>query len=275
MFEHIEWMSFSGNFGDFCSNREMPKITEYVKKLNPSIVLYGDTNGSAQDSDWWASLGPHFNNGEMFFALDGLEDTHSIHRRGTNFNKIIENVQAFTEAGGIALWKFLLFRHNEHQIDEAEKLAEEIGCRRFMVISSREYNEECLRPETVTFDLKSEIFNRYGEKSLAEGGQAICKPLSNKSIYIAADGTVHPCCLTHCNYITEQEQTFKAVVPLIDQHIDEINFKSNSLESIIQGPYFDKMLKLSKNNSYCMAKCNKYRKEAQQELVIRDVYFDG
>ncbi len=274
MFEHIGWMSFSGNFGDFSSNREMPQIVEYVKQLNPSIVLYGDSNGSAQNTDWWGALGAHFKDGEMYFALDGLADTHSIHRRGTNFDKIINNVRAFTETGGVAFWKFILFKHNEHQVDEAQKLAEEIGCSRFLVVSSREYNEECLRPEKTKFELKHEIFTKYGTKSSAEGGQAICKPLANKSIYIAADGTVHPCCLTHCNYISEQEPSFRFVIPLIEEHIEQINFMTKPLDEIIAGPYFAKIVELSKNNKYCMAKCNKYRKEAQQELILRDVSFD-
>ena len=273
MFEHIEWISFSGNFGDFSTNREMPEIVHYIKDLNPSIVFYGDTNGSVQSTDWWASLGPHFDNGEMFFSLDGLEDTHEIHRQGTDFNKIVNNVRAFTRAGGVAFWKFILFRHNEHQVEEAQRIAGEIGCSRFFVVSSREYNDECLRPENTTFELKHDIFTRYKEKSSAEDGQAICKPLANRSIYIAADGTVHPCCLAHCIYITEQDLSFRFVIPLIDQYIDQINFKTRPLHEIIEGPYFSKVLKLSKNNSYCMMKCNKYRKEAQQELVLHDVYF--
>ncbi len=209
----------------------------------------------------------------MFFSLDGLEDTHALHRRGTDFKKIIDNVRAFTSAGGTAFWKFILFRHNEHQVDTAQQLAREIGCRRFMVVSSREYNSECLRPETVRFDLKNEIFTRYQEKIKAENGHAVCKPIANRSIYIAADGTVHPCCLAHCNYITEHDASFKFVVSLIDQHKDQINFRTRPLDEIISGPYFEKVLRLSKNNAYCMLKCNKYKKKAQQEVILRDFYF--
>ena len=37
----------------------------------------------------------------------------------------MENVNAFISAGGTAYWKFLIFKHNEHQVEEAKKLSEQ------------------------------------------------------------------------------------------------------------------------------------------------------
>lgn len=273
LLEHVEWFSFGGNFGDLSTNNEMTQIAGYIKKMNPATELHGDSNGTGQDSDWWGTLGRYFRDGVMFFALDGLEDTHSIHRKGCNFKKVLENVRAFTGAGGVACWKFILFQHNEHQVEQAEKIAKAIGCRRFMVVSSREYSDELLRPKTVSIEIKDDIFARYRERSIAEQRPAVCKPIGNKSIYIAADGTVHPCCLAHCMYVTEHDPSFQFVVPLIDKYIDQINFKTRPLDEIIQGPYFETVLEISKNNPYCMLKCNTYKKLAQQELILRDIRF--
>ncbi len=273
MFDTLEWVSFGGNFGDFATNDQMPDITAYIKEMNPKIELYGDSNGSVQNEKWWARLGQFFQEGSLFFSLDGLENTHAIHRKGTNFKKIINNVKAFTSAGGQAFWKFILFKHNENQIDEAEKKAKEIGCSRFFVVSSREYDQECQRPEKIKFDLKHEIFSSYQQKTIAENEHAICKPYANQSIYIAADGTVHPCCLAHCMYITDHDPSFKYIVPLIEKNIEKINFKINPLAEIISSSYFENVFKISKTNSYCMLKCNKYKKKAQNKLVLYDKYF--
>ncbi|MFW2369122.1 MAG: hypothetical protein ACN4GW_22120, partial [Desulforhopalus sp.] len=146
LFESLEWASFAGNFGDPSTNVELPQISAYLKEANPAVTLMGDTNGSVQNEQWWRNLGRSFTDGTMFFALDGLEDTHAIHRKHTDFNRILQNVAAFASTGGVAHWKFILFKHNEHQVEKAERLAQEIGCSRFFVVSSREYNSECQKP---------------------------------------------------------------------------------------------------------------------------------
>lgn len=273
MLRHLEWIAFGGNFGDLATNKDMPKMAEYAKQLNHKVQLHGDSNGSLQKASWWHELGLHYQDGFMVFSLDGLDDTHAIHRRGTDFKTIVKNVRAFAGAGGVAHWKFILFEHNEHQIHQAEKIAERAGCTRFFVVSSREYNGEWRRPKTMQFDLKNEIYTRYQKQILSDNEFAKCKPVSNRSIYIAADGTVHPCCLAHCMYITEYEPSFKFAARLIKDHSGRINFKTRPLEKIIQGEYFEKMFKISKTNSYCISRCNKYKKEAQNELILYDRYF--
>lgn len=37
------------------------------------------------------------------------------------------NAQAFIDAGGYADWDYLIFKHNEHQIDEAIALSKKMG----------------------------------------------------------------------------------------------------------------------------------------------------
>lgn len=273
LFKHLRRITFSGNFGDLASNPEMVDIVAYVKTLNESIIMGAETNGSVQDEAWWRALGALFHDGCVIFCVDGLEGTHALHRIGTDFNKIIKNIQAFTATGGVAHWKFIVFEHNEHQIKEAEALARDIGCARFSVISSRDYDETLRRPKTLDFKIKREIFSSYWNLLQEADEHAICKPLENKSLYIAADGTVHPCCLAHCMYITEHNKLFRYIVPLIEKYHSEINFKIRSLGDIIRGPYFEEVLAKSKTNPYCKIKCSKYKKEIRQQLVLYDNRF--
>lgn len=266
----LEWIDFGGNFGDLSTNRELPAICEYIKNINPGIILRGNSNGSAQNLIWWEKLGHFFTNGALSFSLDGLEDTHALHRKGTEFNKILKNITAFSKAGGKAEWKFILFKHNEHQLAEAERIARDIGCSRFFVISSREYDELRAKPDIMPFRTKDQIYVDYQKQAISEKGQAICKPLKNRSIYLAADKTVHPCCLAHCNYITEQEPTFNFIIGLIQKYHSSINFTTTPLKEILQGDYFKEVLEISKTNEYCLMKCNKHRKKAKQEILLID-----
>ena len=127
-----------GNFGDPCACREFVDIYEYVRELNPRIGLACNTNGSLRTPEWWARLGAVMtqqqNNGNYCtFSLDGLEDTNHLYRRNTNWKKIMENAKAFIDAGGIAHWDYIVFQHNEHQVEEARQLAKDMGFRNFNV----------------------------------------------------------------------------------------------------------------------------------------------
>ena len=43
------------------------------------------------------------------------------------FNKVIENAKSYIDAGGRAQWNFIVFKHNEHQVEEAKELSKQLG----------------------------------------------------------------------------------------------------------------------------------------------------
>jgi sulfatase maturation enzyme AslB (radical SAM superfamily) len=218
-------------------------------------------------------VGAALRNGYVSFALDGLADTHFLHRRKTDFNTIIRNVSAFAKAGGQAHWKMIVFQHNQHQIEAAARLAEDIGCRRFTAISSRDYDETLKAPKGLRVAIKREIFKSYGRQLAADNTQVQCKPFSKGSLYLAADGTVHPCCLAHLMFISEHNRDFSFIVPLIEANYELINFKRRPLEQIIQGPYFQAVARLSQASPYCRARCHPRKNQARHDLIIHEQSF--
>ena len=124
-----------GNLGDPIIASECFEIFEYVKTTNPSCRLHIYTNGSLRTPAWWDKLARVLNSGDqLVFAIDGFADTHDTYRRGTSWNKIIDNAKAFMSAGGIARADVLVFRHNEHQIDDLTKFLLELG---FYTVNAR------------------------------------------------------------------------------------------------------------------------------------------
>ena len=267
-------LSFGGNFGDLCCNPEVLEIAAYIRHLNPDIILEGNTNGSYGDAEWWQALGASFQKGSMVFALDGLEDTHRLHRRGTNFQKIIRNMRTFVSGGGTAQWQFIVFKHNEHQLQAAEDLAQQIGCQRFYAIVSRDFSPDLTPPEIIDFRIKRDVFSGYREELESSNRRAHCRPLAEGIIYIAADGSVHPCCYAHLMYITEHNTRFGFMAPLVEKYAERINFRTRPLADILQSSYFKEIFEKSKTSAYCQTKCNRYRKQIRRELVIRDRFFD-
>jgi MoaA/NifB/PqqE/SkfB family radical SAM enzyme len=273
LFSSLQRIIFAGNFGDFASNPDMPAIVETISRRNRHIFIGGETNGSMQTTAWWQALGGVWRNGYVSFALDGLADTHALHRRGTDFDTIIGNVRAFAAAGGQAHWKMIVFRHNQHQIEAAARMAQEIGCRRFSAISSRDYDETLAAPTGLPVAIKREVFDAYAGRSAPGETRVQCKPFCKGSLYLAADGTVHPCCLAHCMYISQHNRRFCFIVPLIEANLEQINFKSRPLAQIIQGPYFNAVGRQSQFSPYCRAKCHPYKNQARHDLVIHERYF--
>lgn len=126
----IKHLYFNGTVGDFCANPYALEITEYLYKHsnNPKITV--NTNGGLRNKNWWGELGK-IPNITVNFALDGLEDTHSLYRRETNWNKILENAKNFIANGGTAVWTMTIFKHNQHQIEACRTLSQQLGFQRF------------------------------------------------------------------------------------------------------------------------------------------------
>ncbi|MFB8793762.1 MAG: hypothetical protein U7126_05920 [Microcoleus sp.] len=66
-------------------------------------------------------------NDRVIFSIDSLADTNSVYRNNTNWDRIMQSVNSFIQAGPKAVWHYLIFEHNQHQVELARALAEELG----------------------------------------------------------------------------------------------------------------------------------------------------
>lgn len=202
----------NGNFGDIVMNPDGPDIVEYFKNANPALQVLISTNGSARDRQFWIKLAQ--TKAQVSFCLDGLEDTHHLYRQNTSWKTIIKNAKTFIEAGGIATWKFIVFDHNRHQIEQCRQLSTELGFLNFDVV----HGDRTVAPVfNKTGKLTHTLGNYTGEKDfkilfhkkktdlilledITPGkkpkSKITCQTQTLKSIYISATGEVSPCCWT-------------------------------------------------------------------------------
>ena len=117
-----------GNYGDPAFAKDCLEIYTYVRECNPQVRLALHTNGSLRTTDWWQSLAKIIQpNGQVIFAVDGFAGKHELYRRNTKFEKVIESIKAFVQAGGDARVDSLVFAHNEHETEELEKYLLDLG----------------------------------------------------------------------------------------------------------------------------------------------------
>ena len=142
-FSNLENVMFCGTHGDPCVAEHTLYAIEKIKSSTDATVEFY-SNASMRTKDWWENFGSvmhyqkpnhwHYRKNDLaIFSIDGLSDTNHLYRRRTNFEKIMENAEAYISAGGIARWDFIVFKHNEHQVEDAEKLAKKMGFKQFRI----------------------------------------------------------------------------------------------------------------------------------------------
>jgi len=184
--QQLDKMFMCGTYGDPAAHKQTLEIYNYFREINPNITLGMNTNGSLRTQMFWNELGKVLNSERDYcvFSIDGLSDTNHIYRRNTNFTKIMESCRAFIDSGGRAHWDMLVFKHNEHQVDECKQLAKDMGFVAFRAKVSKRFTS---RP--VLGLEPPEIYNPELSR-----GNVSCHALNEKSIYMDYRGNLLPCC---------------------------------------------------------------------------------
>ena len=219
----LKTMYMCGNLGDPIVAKDTLEVFKYFREHNPNMWLSMNTNAGAKDTAWWRELALVLGRmGAVIFSVDGLRDTNHIYRQNVVWDNVERNMRAFIDAGGRARWDYLIFGHNEHQVEEAEALANAWGCEkfikkktgRFITVQSEAKEEHqavnrkgqdtevLVKPkneQNVNLALlkQKEIEKTYGSMKDYYNQCAVkCKVAQQGSIFVTAEGLLMPCCWT-------------------------------------------------------------------------------
>ena len=265
----LNTMFMCGNLGDPIVARDTLEIFRYFREHNPKMWLSMNTNAGAKNEEWWTELAGVFGRmGAVIFSVDGLRDTNHIYRQGVVWNNVERNMRAFINAGGRARWDFLIFEHNQHQVEEAEALANAWGCEKFMkkktgrfitsTSKKKETHQAVNRKGEKTTEIKKPI-PKYQNTALKKQTTVVkkhgtmetyydrakihCKVKEEGNLFITAEGLAMPCCWTagrmykwwHADPKVEQVWEFIDAVG----GKDAINAKTHGLRSVFNTGIFD------------------------------------
>ena len=249
---------FCGSYGDPIMHPEFLNILRDFRRKCPTLWLYLHTNGGVHSTEYWQEMAEIIGGyGQVDFNIDGLYTTNQLYRRNTDFNKIIGNATAFISAGGRAVWNFIVFEHNQDQIEQARELSEKIGFREFKHrATGRFLNHKTMdtfdqwpvqsRQGQVEYVLTPTTLKQYRNKSIEilpnlksqysnmdeyfANTEICCDSLAGRKVAINASGLVLPCNMLNHN-LTDARFRDQSVLPC-SHDLSTVNGKNQVQEFV-------------------------------------------
>ena len=126
--KQLNTMYMCGNLGDPIVARDTLEVFRYFRQHNDKMWLSMNTNAGAKPVEWWRELAQVYGRmGTVIFSVDGLSDTNHLYRQNVNWDIVDQSMRAYIEGGGKVRWDYLIFDHNQHQVEEAERMAKLFG----------------------------------------------------------------------------------------------------------------------------------------------------
>lgn len=273
LIKNVKVVTQCGNYGDVVASSNILECLEWLRTSGSSASFNIMTNGSARSAEWWKELATIIDGkGKVVFSIDGLHDTNHIYRVGSVFDKIIQNAKTFIDAGGRARWDYLVFEHNEHQIEEAKSLAQSLGFSEFNIKKTNRFINEKNYQGLVKTELKDNVVTKKTEYTINAPSSKFqpqsskqfdniietfgswsnyinqtnidCKFKKQKSIFVDFEARVWPCTWTasglyHYGKNTQKDQLNK----LLNHYGNDFNsLRMYSIDQILKHEWYSNSL---------------------------------
>jgi hypothetical protein len=280
-FDAVRHVQFCGNMGDPMSHPQIVECARAVKLHKPECVVDISTNGAIGRVEHYqqlARLGV-----TISFAVDGLEDTNHIYRRGVSWPKLVERMRAFIDSGGKAYWQWIDFPHTRHQMERARSLSKQWGFdgfdlrQRFTATKKFDISINMASKQPVQLNSKHSEPD-YDPKYLEQNYLEQLSEYSNHHVYpqcvtapdsswyhpcphINVDGTMWPCCFTSTSTF-HSNPSVRRWWKQLTQHLDDNwnNLHYHSPSEIVQSEFWQTILPNTwkdKTNVICLNHCGK------------------
>jgi MoaA/NifB/PqqE/SkfB family radical SAM enzyme len=298
---NLKFVYFCGTHGDPIAAKHVFEAVKAAKDVGAQIEMF--TNGSLKTETWWSKFVGILDAGDRItFAIDGIETNH-LYRQNTDVNKILKHLKIVCDSPVQTRWDYLVFKHNEHEMESSKKLAKELGVDHFRfrrtprfdrfnpypVIDSdgnithylepptdSEYRHPSLKEMT---DFLKQIKSNESLNTLNEF-KYIDKPLPNfywkieciykesQKMYINSRMEVFPCC-----YISDRYETFKTISNAeLKYPTGELLLNKKPWKEILEHDFFKELIQSWTQSNViprCIRTCGIVKREAEQNVRVQ------
>lgn len=276
----IKKITFCGDDGDPIYCRDLIDVVNFFKKNNPMVNITIITNGSYKDKNWWKELAKVLNSqDEVRFSIDGWNhESNNQYRVNSDWESIRDGIFMLRKnTDAIMWWDAIVFKFNQHKINDMKFLAEQWGFDNFQLTKSTKFGskyqnylddgQDNLEPESEfiskTHRFEREIISLTGRKinneeiikTNLEYFYNIKNQFSNviplcfigtKGLFVNSQGYLIPCCWIGNRYNHTGLEKFL---------IPENNIKFNGLESVLNNPNWKYFIEEFEYMKECKQKC--------------------
>ena len=267
--KNLRHINFCGNYGEPLAARDLIPILKYIYEHNPSISVDVASNASVRSDDWWWELleVTYKKTFKIIFGIDGInQEQNEMYRRNTNFDKIISNAKLFIENGGNAEWQYLIFKHNEKDVETAKEMAEEIGFKNFYIVATErfwngDHSDYVYKGETYRLERSS---SKPNHKVWKGDKQIKCFAKASQEAYLDCLGYITPCCYlgvylyaVKANQPPYLHNQFELMEMFGDMDLERLQGRGKGLSEVVKDPFFFDLLLMheAKKPERCYSVC--------------------
>lgn len=187
------------NWGEPLLNKDIYKMVQYAKQYGIDTKIDSNLNHfSAQDAEDMILSGLD----KLIVSLDGTTpETYSKYRIGGDFNKVMAHLKLLLKkrkeldkTNPYISWQFLVFRHNEHEIEEVKRMGRDMGVDHIGITKAFIGNKDWIPVnDEYSYYKKQEIEGEFTSEHFKPPQEKLCNwPWD--AIVINPNGSVSACC---------------------------------------------------------------------------------
>lgn len=275
--KNLKRVFFCGTHGDPIASSQLITAIKKCKERNLSVEIF--TNGSLRSTTWWEELTKLLTEKDMIvFGIDGLETNH-LYRQNTNIDKILHNLEICCKGVVKTQWDFLVFEHNEHELEKCKIKSLELGVDNFRIKKTARFKLDTFEVRNtenkITHYLKPPKNPLYKHpdfaimqqisKKLPDQYNIECMYQAAKKMYVNSKLEVYPCC-----YIGDNRENGKINNILSELFVPfkDMNLRTKTWGEILSNDFFSNELVNSFDQpnriSRCVKTCGVVKREANQ-----------
>ena len=306
---YVEKILLSGGQGDPIYCDDFIKIIRYFKETKEDLQLCITTNGSYKKRAWWQEVAQILNENDIvIFSVDGWDQkSNTRYRVNSDFESIVKGLKILRQYNPkvIITWSTIIFKFNQHKMDDIKNLAESLGVDAFNVVRSglfgssrsnyidpklgydplepdKEFTEnltnrgfyvhftkrqalKTIRP--LIFKLMAKYQDTYKSSFVIP----LCR-IGERGLYIDAEGILYPCSwISHPFDLKSSKRRNKSIAwekSLWVEHKDHFNLNKHSLEEILSSPFWKKLQCSWLDSKKAFVECENYCHFSESKMKI-------
>lgn len=188
------------NWGEPLLNKNMAQMIKIAKEYEAQTFLSTNLNVNLTEDSAEELVKSGLD--RMTISLDGAsQKTYEIYRKNGNIDLVFKNIKLLAQAKKKLNsktphlhWQFLVFKHNEHEIETARQMSELVGVNDIgFTAPFCDVNWASTIEEYNNYIVKKEPDNNEKKVVFKNADKQLCNWLWD-AITINADGSISPCC---------------------------------------------------------------------------------